>query len=236
MKSNSSFEIFFSAFVKYFSRVLNNLVCVLDYARRLTKEKRFTEAISVLGVVSKLVIELPMEAVKDLVESLIESYTSAASGVSCYTDPWSCVFYSGVLEDPVTIICGHSCCRKWLLKNFNNTCKKCKAHYDPPDEDPIDVEPYIKVNILISELCKKYWSKELESVKLRGEGNRLYQRECVSESIAKYTEAAEVNQDDYLNLGNRSMAHFRINKFSEALEDGVLGDCNERGTEADGVD
>jgi len=191
----------------------------LDHSRRLTREKRFSEAISVLGVVSKLCIELPMEAVKDLVESLIESYSSQASSVSVYTDPWSCVFCSGVLEDPVTIICGHSCCRRCFMRNFNNTCRKCKAKYEPPEEDPIDIEPYIKVNILISELVKKYWSRELEAIRLRGEGNRLYQRDAVSESVAKYTQAADLNTNDYLILGNRSMANHRMNKFTEALED-----------------
>ena len=103
------------------------------------------EAVSVLGMVTKIYKDLPMEAVKNLVDSLLDSYSVQASKVSCYTDPWSCIFCSSVLEDPVTLICGHSCCKKCLLRDITGLCKKCKLKYVPIEEDPIDVEPYIKV-------------------------------------------------------------------------------------------
>lgn len=89
--------------------------------------------------------DLPMENVKFLVEDLLQNYSLDASKVSCSTDPWSCVFCSSVLEEPVTLTCGHSCCKKCLLRDLSTVCKKCKAKYEPIEEDPIDVEPYMKV-------------------------------------------------------------------------------------------
>ena len=210
-------KIFFSKCTKRLQK--SRFKNVSEHARSLTKEKRFKEAISVLGVVSKLCKDLPMEEVKDLVDNLVNNYEDQATLVSCYTDPWSCVFCSCVLEEPVTLTCGHSCCKKCLMRNISSLCKKCKSKYEPPEEDPIDIEPYIKVNILVGELVKKYWSRELESIKLRVEGNRLYQRDCLSDSIIKYTEAISIDSEDHLNLGNRSMAYYRNNQFSEALED-----------------
>jgi len=201
------------------SRPNQSLNMFLDYARSLYKEKQFLEAVSVLGMVSKLYKDLPMESVKNLVDSLLDSYSVQASKVSCYTDPWSCVYCSSVLEDPVTLICGHSCCKKCLLRDITGVCKKCKLKYVPIDEDPIDVEPYIKVSIIISELATKYWARELRSVKLRGEGNILFQRSNVKESIEKYSEAINLFPDDHLSYSNRSNAFFKNNHFEEALED-----------------
>lgn len=131
-------------------------ISIADYARSLYKEKQFLEAVSVLGMVSKLYKDLPMESVKNLVDSLLDSYSVQASKVSCYTDPWSCVYCSSVLEDPVTLICGHSCCKKCLLRDITGVCKKCKLKYVPIDEDPIDVEPYIKVTVLSGLLINLY--------------------------------------------------------------------------------
>ena len=177
------------------------------------------EAISVLGVVSKLSKDVPLESVKDLVDSLVDKYTVLAANITTVTDAWSCVFCSYVLEEPVTLICGHSCCRKCLTKNLTSVCKKCKTKYTPIEDDPIDPEPYIKLNILICELVKKYWSKELEATRLREEGNRLFQRNQVSDSISKYSEAVLLCPEDYLCLSNRSNAHYKNNNLEAALSD-----------------
>merc|ERR1712013_110874 len=76
----------------------------------------------------------------------------------------------------------------------------------PIEEDPIDEAEYIRVSILVTELVNKFWSKELDAVKLRNEGNRLYSRGQVSASLAKYSEAMELAPDDHLVTSNRSNA------------------------------
>ena len=48
------------------------------------------------------------------------------------------------------------------------------------------------MSILVTELVSKFWGPELEAVKLRNEGNRLYSRGQVSASLAKYSEAMEL--------------------------------------------
>ena len=47
----------------------------------------------------------------------------------------------------------------------------------------------LQIDILVCELVKKFWSKDLEATKLRNAGNRLFLRGSVQESISKYTEA-----------------------------------------------
>ena len=75
----------------------------------------------------------------------LKNYSQEARKVSCTTDPWSCVFCTSVLEEPVTLTCGHSSCKKCLLRDLTTVCRKCKMKYEPIEEDPIDVEPYVKV-------------------------------------------------------------------------------------------
>lgn len=175
-----------------------------------------------LGAVSRLghgPEAVPMEAVRNFVESLLESYSVQTAAVASHTDPWSCVFCSSVLEDPVSLVCGHSCCKKCMMRDITGVCRKCKTKFTPVEEDPIDIEPYIKVTVLVSSLVTKYWHKDLEAIKLRGEGNRLYQRGSVKESIEKYGEAIRLSPDDHLNYGNRSNAFYKNGSFEEALED-----------------
>ena len=80
-----------------------------------------------------------------LVDDLLQNYSGEARKVSCSTDAWSCVFCTSVLEDPVTLLCGHSTCKRCLLRDLTTVCRKCKVKYEPIEEDPIDVEPYVKV-------------------------------------------------------------------------------------------
>ena len=58
--------------------------------------------------------------IKNLVDSLLDYYSEQSATVTCHTGAWSCVFCSSVLEDPVTLICGHSCCKKCMLRDVTS--------------------------------------------------------------------------------------------------------------------
>jgi len=192
----------------------------IDYARSLVRDRKFKEAISVFSLCSKL-STLPMESVRELVDTLIDSYSVYSSKKSLHTDPWSCVFCATVLVEPVTLTCGHSTCKRCLMKDLTGVCKKCVTKYEPIEEDPIDEAEHIKVSILVSDLVAKFWSKELTADRLRNEGNRLFQRGEVSGSLEKYTEAFQLAPDDHLIVSNRSHAYFKSEMYDEALEDAI---------------
>jgi len=190
----------------------------IDYATSLSREKKFKEAISVFSICSKLT-SLPMESIRELVDSLIDCYSIHTSKKTCHTDAWSCIYCATVLVEPVTLACGHSCCKKCLMKDLTGVCKKCGSKYEPIDEDPIDEAEHIKVSILVSELVNKFWTLELKAVSLRNEGNRLFQRGEVTASLDKYCEAFQLAPDDHLIVSNRSHAYYRSEMYEEALED-----------------
>ncbi|ESO88468.1 hypothetical protein LOTGIDRAFT_78912, partial [Lottia gigantea] len=67
---------------------------------------------------------------------------------------FSCILCKGILNDPVTLPCGHTYCRKCLEKDPNKRCNMCNTvHYK------IKISS-IKSNVLLSKLIEKWFSDE----------------------------------------------------------------------------
>ena len=138
--------------------------------------------------------------------------------------PWSCPSCSGVLVEPLTLPCGHSYCKKCLMRIAKSnvtanaaSCKKCGAKWFPlmskPEHDLLEiVDPQgsdiipstvtsavqmLKVNVLVNTLCGKYWGPDLEAVKLRLDANNSFARGNLQDAVDIYTKA--VNLGKYLN-------------------------------------
>ena len=132
----------------------------------------------------------------------------------------SCCICATVLVDAITLgSCGHSVCKKCVLRDLSSACKKCGTAYEPFNTDPMDEESNIKLSILVCELTDKYWEKEKQAVQLRNEGNKLFQRGDVEASLVKYSEAYQLSKEDHLITSNRSHAFFKAGKLEDALED-----------------
>ena len=124
------------------------------------------------------------------------------------------------MVDAITLgSCGHSVCKKCVLRDLSSACKKCGTAYEPFNTDPMDEESNIKLSILVCELTDKYWEKEKQAVQLRNEGNKLFQRGDVEASLVKYSEAYQLSKEDHLITSNRSHAFFKAGKLEDALED-----------------
>ena len=120
----------------------------------------------------------------------------------------SCCICATVLVDAVTLgSCGHSVCKKCVLRDLSSACKKCGTAYEPFNTDPMDEESNIKLSILVCELTNKYWEKEKQAVQLRNEGNKLFQRGDVGASLVKYSEAYQLSKDDHLITSQSRKCH-----------------------------
>jgi len=191
----------------------------LEYARALTKDKKFKEALSVISLCSQMA-SLSTDVIQEFGAELIDFYSVHIGKGSFHTDPWSCCICGTVLVDAVTLgSCGHSVCKKCVLRDLTSACKKCGTAYEPFNTDPVDEESNIKLSILVCELTNKYWEKEKQAVQLRNEGNKLFQRGDVEASLVKYSEAYQLSKEDHLITSNRSHAYFKAGKLEDALED-----------------
>merc|ERR1711990_1384418 len=191
----------------------------LEYARALTKDKKFKEAFSVISLCSQMA-SVSTEVIQQFGAELIDFYSVHIGKGTFNTDPWSCCICATVLVDAITLgSCGHSVCKKCVLRDLSSACKKCGTAYEPFNTDPMDEESNIKLSILVCELTDKYWEKEKQAVQLRNEGNKLFQRGDVEASLVKYSEAYQLSKEDHLITSNRSHAYFKAGKLEDALAD-----------------
>lgn len=165
-------------------------------------------------------------------------YYEALVGEPC-NDPFSCPSCAGVLNDPVTIACGHTFCRQHVMSNTANVslCLKCKApwrreeprlivsetgelkrHQSTPEQDLKD----IATNTLINSLVHTYWSDDLTAIELRNKANKAYSERRYEEALVLYNRAFSLSPNDHLILGNRSIAHLKSGNVKSALEDAEL--------------
>lgn len=162
-----------------------------------------------------------MEHIRDLGQQLINHYSSLARTRprGTFADAWSCSACAGVLVEPVTLNCGHSACRKCLVKDLSQVCRKCGIRHRMLGDDPVNDLDSLKVSVMVGGLVSKLWDKEIKAADLRNDGNRLFQRGDVEGSIQKYSEAFTLAPNDHLVASNRSNAYFKQGKYLEALED-----------------
>jgi len=163
--------------------------------------------------------------------------------------PWSCPSCSGVLVEPLTLPCGHSYCKKCLMRIAKSnatantaSCKKCGAKWFPlmskPEHDLLEiVDPQgcdiipstvisavqmLKVNVLVNTLCGKFWGPDLEAVKLRLDANNSFARGNLKDAVDIYTKAVKLAPNDHYSLGNRSHVYQKKGEFDKALEDAEM--------------
>ena len=68
----------------------------------------------------------------------------------------SCCMCATVLVDAITLeSCGHSVCKKCVLRVLSSVCKKCGMAYELFTTDPMDEESNIKLSILGNQQMKE---------------------------------------------------------------------------------
>ncbi|OCT65953.1 LON peptidase N-terminal domain and RING finger protein 3 [Xenopus laevis] len=127
------------------------------------------------------------------------------------TDALTCRGCQGFLFEPVTLLCGHTFCKKCLECQGagKSECKVCRASSEPP----------YRVNVLLSNILSKWFPGQVRSVQLRQVANGLYQDCKWPEALAIYNEAISIAPQDYLLYSNRAMIHFSLKSYGCALQD-----------------
>ena len=129
------------------------------------------------------------EKLEHLVTALTESLSQDA-GNSCSQQGsmkkscmFTCVLCRGLLNDPVTIKCGHTFCRKCLERDRAKTCKVCGiVHYRLKPAN-------IRTNVVLSNLIHKWFPDSCRAAELKAEGNTFFERRDFQRAIKFYSEA-----------------------------------------------
>lgn len=164
----------------------------------------FMEAMSLLIQIQRAFgTNIASEEIKKLVdaftEKIVSMYTSAVaesseSSLLKLTD-FSCPSCFEVLEEPHTLLCGHSYCNKCLQKeSVGNQCRLCSYRFN--GVDIADTRP----NVLVMSIAEKLWPKNKRTVSLRNEGNELFKQNNLEEALLKYTQAIELSMSHHLSV------------------------------------
>ncbi|KAK3100163.1 hypothetical protein FSP39_015593 [Pinctada imbricata] len=156
------------------------------------------------------------ENLKHLVTALIEAVRQENTGnlaIMIKSCMFTCSSCRGLFNEPVTIPCGHTFCRKCLEKDITKICKNCgTAHYF------VNLSS-TKTNVLLTRLIEKWFPNEFKASRLKADGNLYFGRRDFEKAIELYSLALDLAPSDHLLLSNRSHAFASLDRFKEGLED-----------------
>lgn len=193
-----------------------NLEVFLSYATFLGQGGSVKESLEVLHHIYKL-YSMSTDKLFPVVSTIIDYLRQESRENTAWPPPsrnvFSCPCCWGVLHEPVTLQCGHSYCRRCLLKENLKTCRVCQTKLKN-----LNVAN-IKPNVLVSALVDRWWAGEVDGVKLRSLGNEGFKHQNLERAVSLYTEAVEYAPQDHLLLSNRSHVLHTLGRAEEALKD-----------------
>ena len=162
----------------------------LGLADSFAKSGQFNKAFETYSSASRLGSISP-ENLKHLVTSLVNAVKSEISSEQMFKQSqclFTCLICRGLLNEPVTIPCGHSYCRNCLEKEKSKTCRNCGVvHFC------LNVSR-LKTNYLLSRVVQQWFPSECKAADLKSKGNNFMERQKFENAIVLYSEALELGE------------------------------------------
>lgn len=168
----------------------------ISYATFLVESGQVTESLEVLFHTYKLFSVSPdhiYPVISKMVDYMRQYWRENISPLQ--RNVFSCPSCKGVLHEPITISCGHTYCRMCLQKGPLRTCRVCQCKVK---NQMVNVKP----NVLISSLVDRWWSGEVEGVKLRSQGNECFREKQLEKAMDLYNQAVRSGKHLLLKLIN----------------------------------
>ncbi|KAK6629244.1 hypothetical protein RUM43_003061 [Polyplax serrata] len=163
----------------------SNLNIYLSYADTLSKCGKVLEALELYDHCCG-VGDVSPDKLKHVTYGLMESVMTAFGShpPKNYVGVFVCGICENVLRHPTTTHCGHTFCRRCLVKDMSRTCRKCGSK----------INSSLETNVLVKRLVEKFWSGEVIAAEIRDEGNDHLQRNQLEDAVAKYNEALGIGE------------------------------------------
>ncbi|CAL4060991.1 unnamed protein product, partial [Meganyctiphanes norvegica] len=192
-----------------------NLDLYLSYAIHLSGTGKISDTLEVLLHTYRL-YNMTTDKISQIVGKLVDYLRTEArdnGNLTSTRNVFSCPSCLGVLCDPITLPCGHTYCRRCLLRDNLKTCKVCQTKLRGFEVDKV------KHNVVVGSLVQRWWRGDVQGVQLRTQGNKLVKEKQLGKALEVYTEAAILAPSDHLLLSNRSHILHVLGRSKEALTD-----------------
>ena len=200
--STNNFDLAVEIYERYLRDSGPNLEIYLGLADSYAKSGRIQVALQTYMKAYRLGNVKP-DQLNHLVDALVDIMTEKeairqeAKQDESEEDIFACGLCKAMWNDPVTMNCGHTFCRACLEKTEPKSCNKCKKL----NRSSAKIGN-IRTNVLLSQTIEKWFGNELHAVRLKTEGNKLFQSRMFEEAIKMYSKA--------LNHGEFSFIHKKL--------------------------
>lgn len=173
-----------------------NLDVYLSYAAFHAENGNVVESMEVLLHSCKH-FSVPIDKMRQVVSKIVQYLRQEARDNSNppQRNVFSCPSCWGVLYDPKTLTCGHTYCIKCLSKETLRTCKVCQSKIKSSNV------ANLKANVLVVACVDRWWTGEVEGVKLRTQGNNYFKEKQLERAVELYTEAVDCGEYRHCSLG-----------------------------------
>lgn len=134
-------------------------------------------------------------------------------------DLFSCPVCQLLLLDPVSLVCGHTFCKRCLCEKRPPQCHCCKNRAPSKAEGHEASFMDLKVNVVLGNLLEKWLCEETKVRRLSVEGDFLQQDCKFLGALEKFNMALELAPNDSLLKVQRAELHSAMKNFKQAFND-----------------
>ncbi|OCT95298.1 LON peptidase N-terminal domain and RING finger protein 2 [Xenopus laevis] len=135
-------------------------------------------------------------------------------------DIFSCPMCRLLLLDPVTLLCGHTLCKRCLSASEPLQCSQCGGDkLKGKAERPLAPVMDSKVNVVLGSLLEKWLKEETKVRRLSLEGQLLRESSDLMGAMEKYSAALELAPCDSWLAAERAELYLAIKNFKQAFSD-----------------
>ncbi|KAJ0070233.1 hypothetical protein NL108_006134, partial [Boleophthalmus pectinirostris] len=128
-------------------------------------------------------------------------------------DLFSCRLCRRLLQDPTTLECGHTFCKRCQDERAAQDCAQCKAKAPP---GPC---PQRRVNVLLCGLLDKLFPSESRARRLWVEAELHWKNNNLKDALDKFNAAVELAPSTGRLLVQRAELHMEMLNYSQAVQD-----------------
>ncbi|XP_073322972.1 LON peptidase N-terminal domain and RING finger protein 1 [Pagrus major] len=190
---------------------------ILQKANALASENCLKEAIDWFSAAMRYGPVRP-EHLSTFVDCILRNFKTKTTGPHALSDTedntgddvFDCPSCRSFIGEPVTLACGHSCCKRCLQRRLLSKCKLCKEAVTGEE----------KVNVILCGLLEKWFPEELKTAKTLNEVDELCRRRRFKEAVSLAT--CVIQRDPEMTTVarlSRAEAYMALKQYRLALED-----------------